>query len=78
MLMVPPEAFLIDSAHSSDDFTIGWVAGTQCENFSSTGLSCASAGAAARPAATSTANVNRMRVTGILLRVGFLGYLRLY
>src|SRR4051812_12836863 len=54
--MVPFEALVIESAHSLDAGTSGWAGGSQIEILRSTVLSCASAGGASRPAATTAPN----------------------
>ena len=51
ILIVPFEAFSIDSAQATAAACIGCCVGTQCEKRISTGLSCAIAGADTRPAA---------------------------
>jgi hypothetical protein len=53
--MVPFEAFSSDWPHSSIAFCNGCVGGTQCDSFSSTVLSCASACGAAASATASPA-----------------------
>jgi hypothetical protein len=52
MVIVPFDAFLIDSAQASAAACIGCDGGTQCEKRISTGLSCASAPLPARLAAS--------------------------
>src|SRR3569832_615381 len=42
--MVPPESLFTAATQSSSDFCSGCEAGTQCETFRSTVLSCANAG----------------------------------
>src|SRR3990167_9675447 len=69
-LMLPPEAASTDLAQGMKPVTASaWLAGTQCANFSSTGLSCASAAPVARVAAKASALRGMNRVMGGLQSV---------